>query len=166
MANAGAGAVHFTAANTTVSASIPKPAGGGHELTCDFIAGCDGFHRICRPALGDAVKFYDRSYPFGGLGILAEASPSSEALVDTHHESGFALFSMRSSKITRLYIQVPPDEEIGNWSDDAIWEEMLKRMTTCDGWEAELWSDPQQERNCHAQFRYGTDERRAAVSGW
>jgi p-hydroxybenzoate 3-monooxygenase len=68
------------------------------------------------------------------LGILAEAPPSSDALVYTYHERGFALFSMRSPKVTRLYFQVPPDEDIGNWSDDAIWDEMLKRMTTCDGW--------------------------------
>ncbi len=108
--------------------------GSDHELTCDFIAGCDGFHGICRPALGDVVSQYDRTYPFGWLGILAEAPPSSDALVYTYHERGFALFSMRSPKITRLYFQVPPDEDIHNWSDDAIWDEMLKRMTTCDGW--------------------------------
>jgi p-hydroxybenzoate 3-monooxygenase len=104
------------------------------ELTCDFIAGCDGFHGICRPALQDRVKLYDKTYPFGWLGILAEAPPSSEALVYTYHERGFALFSMRSQKITRLYFQVPPDEDINRWPDDAIWEEMLKRMTTRDGW--------------------------------
>jgi p-hydroxybenzoate 3-monooxygenase len=112
--------------------------GAEQELTCDFIAGCDGFHGICRPALsskwGDTVTVYDRTYPFGWLGILAEAPPSSDALVYTYHERGFALFSMRSPKITRLYFQVPPDEDIANWSDEAIWEEMLKRMTTCDGW--------------------------------
>lgn len=104
------------------------------EITCDFIAGCDGFHGICRPALGDAVTGYEREYPFGWLGILAEAAPSSEALVYTLHDRGFALYSMRSEQITRLYFQVPPDEDIANWSDEAIWEEMLKRMTTCDGW--------------------------------
>ena len=108
--------------------------GAQHELTCDFIAGCDGFHGICRPALGDAVTFYDKTYPCGWLGILAEAAPSSEALVYTFHDRGFALFSMRSPKITRLYFQVPPNEDIANWSDDAIWDEMLKRMTTADGW--------------------------------
>jgi p-hydroxybenzoate 3-monooxygenase len=109
--------------------------GEAQELTCDFIAGCDGFHGICRPALGDAVKFYDKTYPFGWLGILAEAPPSSEALVYTYHERGFALFSMRSQKITRLYFQVPPNEDIGQWSDDAIWWEMLQRMSTEDGWQ-------------------------------
>ena len=108
--------------------------GRQEELTCDFIAGCDGFHGICRPALGDAVTFYDRTYPFGWLGILAEAAPSSEALVYTYHERGFALFSMRSPTITRLYFQVPPDEDICRWPDEAIWEEMLRRMTTRDGW--------------------------------
>jgi p-hydroxybenzoate 3-monooxygenase len=104
------------------------------ELTCDFIAGCDGFHGICRPALGDAVTFYDKHYPFSWLGILAEAPPSSDAVVYTFHERGFALFSMRSHKITRLYFQVPPREDINKWPDDAIWDEMLKRMTTEDGW--------------------------------
>jgi p-hydroxybenzoate 3-monooxygenase len=112
--------------------------GSDQELICDFIAGCDGFHGICRPALasalGDAAKFYDRTYPCGWLGILAEAPPSSDALVYTYHERGFALYSMRSQKITRLYFQVPPDEDIRKWSDEAIWEEMLARMTTLDGW--------------------------------
>jgi p-hydroxybenzoate 3-monooxygenase len=112
--------------------------GQQQELTCDFIAGCDGFHGICRPALGDAVRYYDKTYPFGWLGILAEAAPSSEALVYTYHERGFGLFSMRSQKITRLYFQVPPNEDIRNWSDDAIWEEMLKRMTTDDGWQPKV----------------------------
>jgi p-hydroxybenzoate 3-monooxygenase len=108
--------------------------GNQEELTCDFIAGCDGFHGICRSALGDTVTFYDKTYPFGWLGILAEAPPSSEALVYTCHERGFALFSMRSQKITRLYFQVPPEEDINQWPDDAIWSEMLRRMCTQDGW--------------------------------
>src|SRR5687768_14510694 len=107
-----------------------------HEIRCDFIAGCDGFHGICRPSIPDGVlTIYERVYPFGWLGILAEAAPSSDELVYTYHERGFALFSMRSPKITRLYLQVPPDEPIGNWSDEAIWAEMLERMTTRDGWQ-------------------------------
>ncbi len=73
-------------------------------------------------------------YPFGWLGILAEATPSSDELVYAYHERGFALFSMRSPKVTRLYFQVPPDEPIENWSEDAIWAEMLARLTTRDGW--------------------------------
>jgi p-hydroxybenzoate 3-monooxygenase len=108
--------------------------GAQHELSCDFIAGCDGFHGICRPALGNAVQFYDRTYPFGWLGILAEAAPSTDALVYTYHDRGFALFSMRSEKITRLYFQAPPDEDIRQWSDDRIWAEMLARMASSDGW--------------------------------
>ena len=133
--------LHYEVSNVSVhDIGSDKPKiryqhnGAGHELTCDFIAGCDGFHGICRPALGDAVRFYDRTYPFGWLGILAEAPPSSDALVYTYHQRGFALYSMRSPKITRLYFQVPPDEDIHKWSDEAIWEEMLKRMRTCDGW--------------------------------
>jgi p-hydroxybenzoate 3-monooxygenase len=109
--------------------------GTDHEVHCDFIAGCDGFHGICRPSIPEGVlTIYERTYPFGWLGILAEAAPSSEELVYTLHERGFALFSMRSSKVTRLYFQSPPEEPIKNWSDDAIWDEMLKRMTTRDGW--------------------------------
>lgn len=110
-------------------------AGRPEELRCDFIAGCDGFHGICRPSIPEnKMTLYERVYPFGWLGILAEAAPSSEELVYTYHERGFALFSMRSPKITRLYFQVPPEEDIAKWTDDAIWGEMLKRMTTRDGW--------------------------------
>jgi p-hydroxybenzoate 3-monooxygenase len=106
------------------------------ELHCDVIAGCDGFHGICRPSIPQSVlTVYERTYPFGWLGILAEAAPSCAELVYTFHERGFALFSMRSQTITRLYFQVPPDEAIEQWSDDAIWDEMLRRMTTRDGWQ-------------------------------
>jgi p-hydroxybenzoate 3-monooxygenase len=106
-----------------------------HELQCDFIAGCDGFHGVCRPSIPPGVlTVYERVYPFGWLGILAEAAPSSDELVYTLHERGFALFSMRSPTVTRLYLQVPPDEPIERWSDEAIWQEMLTRMTTGDGW--------------------------------
>jgi p-hydroxybenzoate 3-monooxygenase len=112
-----------------------RHGGADVELRCDFIAGCDGFHGICRPSIPDhALTIYERTYPFGWLGILAEAAPSSDELVYTHHERGFALFSMRSPAITRLYLQVPPDEPIANWSDGAIWQEMTRRMSTRDGW--------------------------------
>jgi p-hydroxybenzoate 3-monooxygenase len=137
--------LHYKVSNVSVHGiDTPKPSiryhhnGSDQELTCDFIAGCDGFHGICRPALGDAVTTYDRTYPFGWLGILAEAEPSSESLVYAYHARGFALFSMRSPKITRLYFQVPPNEDIRNWSDDAIWEEMLRRLTTADGWKPNI----------------------------
>jgi len=109
--------------------------GTDHEVHCDFIAGCDGFHGVCRSSIPDGVlTVYERVYPFGWLGILAEATPSSDELVYTCHERGFALFSMRSPTITRLYLQVPPDESIDDWSDEAIWAEMLERMTARDGW--------------------------------
>lgn len=113
--------------------------GTEHELTCDFIAGCDGFHGICRPSAPEGIfTGYDRSYPCGWLGILAEAAPSSEELVYSCTERGFALFSMRSPKVTRLYLQCAPDEDINNWSDDRIWAEMLARMTTRDGWKPNI----------------------------
>ena len=113
--------------------------GAEHEVRCDFIAGCDGFHGICRPSIPEGIlTIYERVYQFGWLGILAEAAPSSDELVYTLHERGFALFSMRSPKVTRLYLQVPPDESIQNWSDEAIWEEMLRRMTTRDGWKPNM----------------------------
>ena len=109
--------------------------GAAHEVQCDFIAGCDGFHGICRPSIpAGLLTIYERTYPFGWLGILAEAAPSSEELVYTCHDRGFALFSMRSPTVTRLYLQVPPDEPIERWPDEAIWNEMLTRMTTADGW--------------------------------
>jgi p-hydroxybenzoate 3-monooxygenase len=112
-----------------------RHGGADRQLRCDFVAGCDGFHGICRPAIPTGVlAIYERVYPFGWLGILAEAAPSSDELVYTHHDRGFALFSMRSPTITRLYFQVPPDEPIERWSDEAIWKEMLTRMTTRDGW--------------------------------
>lgn len=110
--------------------------GADREVECGFIAGCDGFHGICRHAMPPGVlTAYTRTFPFGWLGILAEAAPSSDELVYTCHERGFALFSMRSPKVTRLYLQVPPDDSIDEWSDDAIWSEMLARMTTRDGWQ-------------------------------
>jgi len=114
-------------------------AGAEHEVRCDIIAGCDGFHGICRPSIpADALTVYERSYPFGWLGILAEVGPSSDELVYAHHERGFALFSMRSPTVTRLYLQVPPDESIDNWPDDAIWDEMVTRMMSLDGWKPNI----------------------------
>src|SRR6516165_1289989 len=110
-------------------------AGRREELQCDFIAGCDGFHGISRPSIPESrMTFYERIYPFGWLGILAEAAPSSEELVYTYHERGFALFSMRSPALTRLYLQCEPDEDLADWPDHRIWDEMLARFTTRDGW--------------------------------
>jgi p-hydroxybenzoate 3-monooxygenase len=99
------------------------------ELACDVIAGCDGFHGICRPSVPDGVlTFYERTYPFAWLGILAQAPPVSEELIYAHHERGFALFSMRSPEISRLYIQCAPDEDIADWPDERIWAELHIRL--------------------------------------
>ena len=109
------------------------------EIHCDFIAGCDGFHGICRPSIpADHIRIFERVYPFGWLGILANATPSSPELVYSLHERGFALFSMRSSKVTRLYLQCAPDEDVSLWSDDRIWEELLMRLRSNDGWKPEV----------------------------
>jgi p-hydroxybenzoate 3-monooxygenase len=105
------------------------------KIECDFIGGCDGFHGICRNAIPAAMlRVYDRSYPFAWLGILAEAAPAQHELIYAHHERGFALFSMRSPAITRLYLQCSPDEDLQNWPDDRIWNELCIRLGTTDGW--------------------------------
>ena len=109
--------------------------GSEHELVCDFIAGCDGFHGVCRPSVPEGViNIYERVYPFAWLGILAEAAPTSEELVYTYHSRGFALFSMRSPQVTRLYLQCTPDEDLAQWPDDRVWDELCARMRTEDGW--------------------------------
>ncbi len=109
--------------------------GAEHEIVCDFIAGCDGFHGICRPSVPEGIiQIYERVYPFAWLGILAEAAPTSEELVYTYTERGFTLFSMRSPQITRLYLQCAPDEDLAQWPDQRIWEELCARMRTDDGW--------------------------------
>ena len=106
------------------------------EVICDFIAGCDGFHGVCRPSIPKGVlKVYERNYPFAWLGILAQAPPSSKELVYAYHDRGFALLSMRSPEISRLYLQCPPEEDIAEWPDERIWQELQTRLATDDGWE-------------------------------
>ena len=103
-------------------------------LSCDFVAGCDGFHGICRPAiLADAIRIYDREYPFAWLGVLSESPPVSHELVYVHHARGFALFTMRSPVLSRLYLQCTPDEDIANWPDARIWEELHLRLGGASG---------------------------------
>ena len=105
--------------------------GQAQELRCEFIAGCDGFHGICRPSFPkDRLTEYDRAYPFGWLGILAEAAPSSHELIYANHERGFALLSMRSPAVQRLYLQCAPDEDAEGWSDDRIWHELATRLAS------------------------------------
>jgi p-hydroxybenzoate 3-monooxygenase len=112
-----------------------RVAGEEQELHCDYIAGCDGFHGICRPSIPAGVLTeFERIYPFGWLGILAQAPPSSPELVYTYHERGFALLTMRTTEISRLYLQVPHDEEISAWSDDRIWSELRARTEAEGDW--------------------------------
>jgi len=103
---------------------------GTQEVVCDFIAGCDGSHGICRSAIpaGAVRQDYFRVYPAGWFGILAEAPPSSDELIYAHHERGFALVSTRSPTVQRLYFQCAPDEAVDHWSDDRIWEELQQRV--------------------------------------
>lgn len=103
--------------------------GAANSVMCDFIAGCDGFHGICRSSIPSTLmKTYERVYPFAWLGILAEAPPSSHELIYANHERGFALLSMRSPKVSRLYLQCEPDEDIARWPDELIWEELETRL--------------------------------------
>jgi len=103
--------------------------GAEHELTCDFVAGCDGFHGICRTAVpASALTVYERVYPFSWLGILAHAPPSTDELLYAWHDRGFALHSMRSPAVSRLYLQVPNDDTLHAWPDDRIWEELDRRL--------------------------------------
>jgi len=103
-------------------------------LECDVIAGCDGFHGVCRPSIPpDQLSIYEHEYPFAWLGILAQAPPASDELIYANHERGFALYSMRSPEITRLYLQVAPDEDLGNWPDERVWDELAVRLPTGDG---------------------------------
>jgi p-hydroxybenzoate 3-monooxygenase len=108
--------------------------GEEYEVACDFIAGCDGFHGICRSSIPPGtLTEYEREYPFGWLGILAEAAPSAEELVYCYHDHGFALLSMRSPQVGRLYLQCKPDEDLAEWSDERIWKELKLRLAS-DGW--------------------------------
>jgi p-hydroxybenzoate 3-monooxygenase len=103
--------------------------GERHEIGCDAIAGCDGFHGVCRPSIpAGHLTEYDHVYDFGWLGILAEAGPSTDELIYAWHEHGFALYSMRSPRVSRLYLQVPVDEDIEDWPDERIWEELQLRL--------------------------------------
>jgi len=128
-------AIEFSASSVAVSGitsdapvlSYVDASGVAHEVTCDVIAGCDGFHGISRP-LVPGLSVYERSYSYSWLGILADAPPSTEELIYSRHESGFALYSMRSPEVSRLYLQVPADERLEDWSDDRIWSELQKRF--------------------------------------
>jgi p-hydroxybenzoate 3-monooxygenase len=137
---AAGGAIEFSASDVAVSdigsdqpvLSYLDSSGAAHEVSCDVIAGCDGFHGICRPLIPD-LSVAERTYPYAWLGILADAAPSTEELIYSRHSTGFALYSMRSPHVSRLYLQVAPDEPVERWPDDRIWSELQRRFAI-DGW--------------------------------
>jgi p-hydroxybenzoate 3-monooxygenase len=139
---ADAGSIVFEASRVSVhdiSGAEPtiryEQRGEAHEIRCDFIAGCDGSHGICRPAIPDHVlASFERTYPFAWLGILARIPPASNELIYANHERGFALLSMRSPAVSRLYLQVRPDEIIDAWPDDRIWAELQARLKDASDW--------------------------------
>ena len=104
-------------------------AGVRHRVRCAVVAGCDGFHGVCRPSIpAGRLQAYDKEYPFAWLGILAKAAPIHHELIYANTERGFALYSMRSPEVTRLYLQVAPDEDLAAWPDERIWEELHLRL--------------------------------------
>jgi len=112
-----------------------RHGGGAHELRADFIAGCDGFHGVSRQSIpAGGQRLWEREYAFSWLGILAQVAPSTDELIYARNVRGFALHSMRSHEVSRLYLQVDPSEDIGNWPDERIWDELQLRLAT-PGWD-------------------------------
>jgi p-hydroxybenzoate 3-monooxygenase len=104
-------------------------SGESHEIQCDFIAGCDGFHGVSRQAIPqEVIRIYERVYPFGWLGILSDTPPVNHELIYANSERGFALCTMRSMTRSRYYLQVPADEDIADWPDDRFWSELKRRI--------------------------------------
>ena len=133
----------FEVSDVSVHALDSEPAirftheGRAQTLECDLIAGCDGFHGVCRPSIPVGVLTeFSREYPFGWLGILAAVAPSIDELVYSGHERGFALLSLRTPELSRYYIQCAPDEDVERWSDDQIWAELQARVGL-EGWTLE-----------------------------
>jgi len=131
------GALEFSVTDTAVDdLDTDRPvlrytdaAGNRHEVACDAIAGCDGFHGICRPAIPPGLlTAWERDYPYAWLGILADVPPSTDELIYAHHQNGFALHSLRSPTISRLYLQVEHNEDIAAWPDERIWAELARRF--------------------------------------
>src|SRR6185437_16976790 len=114
--------------------SYTTPDGQRHEITCDVIAGCDGFHGICRPAIPDRLRtVWERGYPYAWLGILAEAPPATDELIYARHPDGFALHSMRNLQTSKLYLQVEPDTRAEDWPEARIWQALQERFAL-PGW--------------------------------
>ena len=103
--------------------------GTAHRVDCDFIAGCDGFHGVSRGAIpGDVLRTYEKVYPFGWLGVLSRTPPVTHEVTYNHHERGFALCSMRSSSLSRYYVQCPLEDDVADWPDDRFWDELRRRL--------------------------------------
>jgi p-hydroxybenzoate 3-monooxygenase len=110
-------------------------AGTRHEVSCDAIAGCDGFHGVCRDSMPKGlIQVAEREYPYSWLGILASVAPSTDELIYSRHSDGFALHTMRTPHVSRLYLQVPADEDIERWPDERIWQELQHRLGI-PGWD-------------------------------
>ena len=143
LADSGEAAIQFSVTDTSVAdldtdhpvLRYTSEDGVRYEVTCDAIAGCDGFHGICRPAIPAAARTaVEREYPYAWLGILADVPPSTDELIYAHHPRGFALHSLRGPTTSRLYLQVDPDEDLARWPDDRIWTELSQRFAL-PGWE-------------------------------
>jgi p-hydroxybenzoate 3-monooxygenase len=110
--------------------------GEQEEISCDYVAGCDGSFGVCRTGIPENARIeYTRTYPFGWFGILVEGPPSTEELIYTLHDRGFALVSTRSPEVQRLYFQCDPQDDVEEWPDERIWDELSTRLATHDGWE-------------------------------
>jgi p-hydroxybenzoate 3-monooxygenase len=142
LADGGSDAIQFSVTGTELaSLDTDHPVlrytddrGSRHEVICDVIAGCDGFHGICRPAIPHGVlTSTEREYPYAWLGILADVPPSTDELIYAYHRDGFALHSLRSPTVSRMYLQVKPDEDIKDWPDERIWTELARRFEL-PGW--------------------------------
>ncbi|MEA2527031.1 MAG: p-hydroxybenzoate 3-monooxygenase [Thermomicrobiales bacterium] len=137
-----AGQILFEVADVTLhdlTSSSPtvrfRHDGQTRELQCDFVAGCDGFHGVSRKSIpAEKLTVYQREYPYAWLGILAAVPPSTKELIYAYHERGFALHSLRSPEVSRLYIQVRPEEQIEEWPDERIWQELHLRLSRDGGW--------------------------------
>jgi len=168
LADAGPGAIEFGVADTEVAdLDTDRPllrytdsAGTRHEVSCDVIAGCDGFHGICRRAIpARALTTWERDYPYAWLGILADVPPSTDELIYAYHEDGFALHSLRGPTVSRLYLQVDPRVDLADWPDERIWAALSQRFQL-PGWT--LQRGPVLEKNItsmrsfvSAPMRYG-----------
>jgi p-hydroxybenzoate 3-monooxygenase len=138
---AGGGALEFDVEDVRLAGlDTPRPVaryrkdGEERELRCDFLAGCDGFHGVSRPSIPPGVlRIYERHHPFAWLGILAAVAPATDELIYARHERGFALHSLRSPTVSRLYIQVDPATALADCPDDRVWQELRLRLGTDDG---------------------------------